>query len=106
MLRVSALYPNTAGSHFDGAYYVASHTPFALELLGPHGLKDIRVTLGLAGMDGGSPPFWAISELIFDSRADFDAAMRTCGAALFADAANYTDTTPVLQISSMPDADA
>lgn len=101
MLRVSALYPNHDGSRFDGDYYVHRHQPFARQLLGPHGLIDIRVTLGMAALDGGPPLFWSISEMIFDSRAAFDAAMTACGAALFADAPHYTDITPLLQISEL-----
>lgn len=101
MLRVSALYPNHDGSRFDGDYYVRLHRPFAQRLLGPHGLIDIRVTLGTAALDGGPPPFWSISEMLFESRAAFDAALDAGGAALFADAVNYTDVTPLLQISDL-----
>lgn len=103
MLRVSALYPNHDGSRFDGAYYVRQHRPFARQLLAPHGLIDLRIALGAVALDGGPPPFRAISEMIFESRAAFDAAMEACGAALFADAVHYTDITPLLQISELID---
>lgn len=101
MIRISALYPNAEGSRFDADYYVAKHTPFARGLLAPHGLDDIRTTLGVAGLDGAPPPFWVIAEMIFTSRDAFDAAMAACGAALFADIINYTDVSPVLQVSSL-----
>jgi uncharacterized protein (TIGR02118 family) len=103
VVRVSAIYPNSAGSHFDGGYYIGTHTRFATLLLSKHGLTDIRSTLGIAALDGAAPPYWAISEMLFESRAAFDAAMAACGAALFADAANYTDVVPILQISGLPD---
>jgi uncharacterized protein (TIGR02118 family) len=98
-IRISALYPNHPGSRFDADYYIARHEPFARDLLADHGLVAVHTMIGLAAMDGGSPPFWAISEMVFTSRAAFDAAMAACGAALVADIPNYTDATPVLQIS-------
>jgi uncharacterized protein (TIGR02118 family) len=99
MIRVSAVYPNAAGSRFDADYYQHRHEPFAIELLGPLGLQGLRTTLGEAALDGGGPPYWAISELHFASRAIFDAAIAQCGEALFADIPNYTNVAPVLQIS-------
>lgn len=96
---ISAVYPNTPGSRFDAAWYVDRHTPFATGLLAPLGLQRLTTTLGLAGLDGGEPPYWAISEMVFASRAQFDAAMAACGEQLFADIPNYTTVTPVLQVS-------
>jgi uncharacterized protein (TIGR02118 family) len=106
VLRVCALYPTKAGSRFDGAYYVERHAPFARQLLEPHGLIELRVTIGIAALDGAPPPFSAISELVFASRAAFDAAMQACGETLFADAPNYTDIAPVLQLSELADTKA
>ncbi|WP_221793069.1 EthD family reductase [Aquisediminimonas sediminicola] len=99
MIRISAVYPNVENSRFDGDYYLNRHAPFAEKLLTPHGLSGLSLTLGVAGLDGAPPPFWAISELIFPTRAAFDAAIAACGEALFADTKAYTDITPVLQIS-------
>jgi uncharacterized protein (TIGR02118 family) len=104
MLRVSAIYPNLPGSHFDGDDYVGRHAPFARALLGPHGLRDLRITIGTAALDGTPPPYWALSELIFDDRDSFDRAMGICGATLMGDAPRYTNVDPVLQISSLIDA--
>ncbi len=64
-------------------------------MLGPHGLLEIRSTTGLASLDGTPPAYWAISEMIFASRAHFDAAMAACGEAIFADIPNYTNVTPI-----------
>lgn len=97
MIRIVAIYPNTADSRFDGDYYVDRHAPFARGLLEPHGLLDLSSSLGLAALDGTAPPYWAISEMAFPSRETFDTAMAACGAALFADIPNYTNVTPVLQ---------
>ncbi len=105
MLRVSALYPNVRGSQFDSAYYVGSHTALAKQLLTPHGLTVIRATIGLESLDGMPPPFWAISEMHFTDRAAFDAAMTACGVALFNDASNYTDVSPILQLIRLAEGD-
>lgn len=104
MLRVSAIYPNQAGSRFDGDDYVGRHAPFAQTLLGPLGLKALRITLGAAALDGTPPPYWAISELLFDDRDSLDRALASCGAALMGDAIHYTNVDPVLQISTLIDA--
>lgn len=100
MIRILALYPNTAGSRFDGAYYTGPHTCLARSLLEPRGLLHISTILGDAALDGAPPPFWAISEMHFETRAAFDAAMAAAGEALFADLPNYTDATPILQTGS------
>lgn len=100
-ILVSALYPNEAGSRLDAGYYRDKHTSLALALLGPAGLTGLRTTVGIAGMDGAPPPFWAISEMTFTSRAAFDAAMARHGEAIFADVPNYTTVAPVLQVSRL-----
>jgi len=78
---------------------VNRHEPFARNLLMSHGLTEIRTMLGESAIDGAAPPFWAISEMAFTSREAFDSAMAACGDQLFADIPNYTDVTPVLQVS-------
>lgn len=100
MIRIVAIYPNTAGSRFDRAYYAGQHTALARSLLEPLGLTKVSTILGDAALDGAPPPFWAISEMHFSTREVFDSAMAVAGEALFADLANYTDTAPVLQIGS------
>lgn len=102
MICICAIYPNDAGSRFDADYYLARHTPFADSLLRPHGLMQVSSALGIAALDGSPPPFWAISEMTFESREAFDTAMAVCGEALFADLPNYTDVNPVLQTSRRP----
>lgn len=99
MIRISAIYPNEEGSRFDGPYYTANHEPFARRLLAPLGLAGLSTLLGEAALDGGPPPFWAIAELHFATREAFDAAIAAVGEALFADIPNYTNVTPVLQVS-------
>jgi uncharacterized protein (TIGR02118 family) len=101
MLCITALYPNDPGSRFDVDYYLTSHARRAQALLSPHGLEAIRTTIGIAGLDGSPPPYWAVSEMHFTSRVAFDAAIAAEGSALFADVPNYTDITPILQVSEL-----
>lgn len=99
MIRISAVYPNEAGSRFDADYYQNSHEPFAKGLLEPLGLCGLRTVLGETALDGSAPAYWAISEMHFTSREACDAALAACGTALFADIPNYTNVAPVLQVS-------
>lgn len=105
MIRILAVYPNDAGSRFDGDYYRHRHAPFACRLLAPFGLDSVRTVLGEAALDGTSPAYWAVSEMLFATRAAFDEAMAQCGAALFADLPNYTTVTPVLQVGTLAEED-
>lgn len=101
MIRILAVYPNEAESHFDADYYRHRHEPFATGLLAPLGLRGLRTTLGETALDGAAPPYWAVSEMLFATRTDFDAAIAQCGADLFADLPNYTNVAPVLQVSTL-----
>lgn len=104
MIRITAIYANDTGSRFDAAYYRDQHTAFAQGLLGPLGLLEVRTVFGAEALDGAPPPFWAVSEMVFDSRQRFDEAMAACGERLFADIPNYTNVVPVLQISRLESA--
>ena len=101
MICVSAIYSNATGTRFDGEYYIKKHAPMAKAMMSPLGLREIRTMLGIEALDGSEAPYWAVSEMSFDTREEFDAAMEACGEALFADLPNYTNATPVLQISQL-----
>lgn len=101
MICVMAVYPNQPGSRFDLDYYTTRHAAFARGLLGPHGLTSLRIAAGETALDGAAPPFWAVAEMTFTSRAAFEAGIAQCGAELFADAPNYTDVEPILQFASI-----
>lgn len=53
MVKISVLYPNRPGSHFDMAYYCSKHIPMVQRLLGPM-LKTVAVEEGIAGGSPGS----------------------------------------------------
>jgi uncharacterized protein (TIGR02118 family) len=101
MIRVSILYPNKSGSHFDAGYYLNTHVPLAERLLGP-ALKGVSVDIGLSGAAPGEPaPYAAIGYLTFESVEAFSSAFLPSAAELVGDIPNYSDIEPVIQISEI-----
>jgi uncharacterized protein (TIGR02118 family) len=101
MIKVSVLYPNGPGATFDMAYYLSSHMPMVRQKIGAT-LKGMAVEEGLGGAAPGSPAtYLGMGHLLFDSVEDFGAAFAQHGAAIQADIPNYTNTQPVIQISSV-----
>jgi uncharacterized protein (TIGR02118 family) len=101
MIKVSVMYPSGAGATFDMNYYLNSHMPMVGQKLGAS-LKGMEVDDGLGGMPPGSPaPFLAMAHLLFDSVEVFGAEFSTHGAAIQADFPKYTNTQPVIQISTV-----
>ena len=61
MIKVSVLYPNKPGSHFDMAYYTTKHMPLAMKLLA-NGLHKTEVDAGLQGrLPDSRRPFSAVA---------------------------------------------
>jgi len=93
MIRLSVFYPQTEGAKFDHDYYRNNHIPLAAKAFGVATAEIDR------GVDG---PYIAAAHFQF---ADQDALNKAMGsndtAAVMADVANYTDITPVLQISEI-----
>ena len=54
MIKVSVLYPNTAGCKFDMNYYLNQHMPMVQQKLGP-ACKRMAVGEGIAGGAPGAP---------------------------------------------------
>jgi uncharacterized protein (TIGR02118 family) len=101
MIKVSVLYPNTAGHRFDTSYYFDTHIPMVREKLGT-AVKGISVEQGLAGGAPGSPAAYAMMfHLLFDSVDAFQQAFGPHAAAITGDIANYTDLQPTIQISAV-----
>jgi uncharacterized protein (TIGR02118 family) len=93
------MYPNQPGNTFDMEYYCNTHMPMAQRLLGATGFS---VDAGLAGGTPGAPaPYIAIGYLLFDSLDVFQRNAAINGAELMADIPNYTNVSPVLQISEV-----
>ena len=101
MIKVSVLYPNTAGSKFDMDYYLKSHTPMVQQKLGA-ALKSVAIEEGIAGGGPGTQPTYRVlCHLGFDSVDSFNAAFAPHAQAIMGDIPNYTDVSPVLQISEV-----
>ena len=101
MVKVSVLYPNQPGTHFDMTYYCTKHIQLVRQLLGP-ALKNVAVDEGIAGMPPGSPaPYSALGHLYFESVAAFQEAFTRHAGEILGDIPNYTDTQPTVQISTV-----
>ena len=101
MIKVSALYPNTAGSKFDMPYYLDKHIPMVRQKLGS-ALRGVSVEEGLGGGQPESPPaYLAMGHLLFDSIAAFQASFGLHAQAILGDIPNFTNTQPAIQISEV-----
>ena len=101
MIKVSVLYPNTAGCKFDMNYYLDQHMPMVQQKLGP-ACKRMAVEEGIAGGAPGAPATYvAMGHLYFDSTHAFQTAFAPHAQAIMADIPNYTNTQPTIQISEV-----
>ena len=100
MFSATVLYPKTAESHFDLAYYLDSHTPLVREVLTPEGLLSVDLRTGLAGAAPDTLPAYAmICNLNFGTLEEIQNALAKHGPELLADIPNFTDVVPEIQIS-------
>lgn len=101
MIKVSVMYPNTPDARFDHAYYAETHMPMVQRLLSGY-CTHYTVDKGLAGgAPGTAAPYVAMCHLFFASVESFQSGFGAHGKAIMADIANYTDLSPVLQISDV-----
>ncbi len=101
MIKVSVMYPNTAGKKFDLDYYCNQHVALVGRLLGK-AMKGASIDKGLAGAAPGTKPAYvAIGHLYFDSMEAFQNAFGPNAAEIMADLPNYTNIEPVVQISEV-----
>ena len=101
VIKVSVLYPNTAGCKFDMRYYLDKHMPMVQQKLGA-ACKRMAVEEGIAGGAPGAPATYvAMGHLYFDTADAFQAAFAPHAQAILADIPNYTNTQPTIQISEV-----
>lgn len=101
MIKVSVLYPRAPGSRFDHAYYRDVHMAEAVKRLGP-AMASITAERGLnPGAPWPDAAFEAIAVFTCASLEAYAAAFAPHADWLQADIANYTDITPVIQISDL-----
>ena len=101
MIKVSVMYPNNPGARFDHGYYRDKHLPMVKRLMGEH-LKSYTIDKGLAGGAPGAPATYvAMCHLYCDSVEAFQAGFGPHTKEILGDIPNYTDLSPVLQISEI-----
>ena len=101
MIKVSVMYPNTAGARFDHQYCRDKHMPLFKARMGDS-CKSYTVDKGLAGGAPGAPaPYVGMCHIFCDSLEDFQTGFGPHAKEIMADIRNYTDLTPVMQISEV-----
>ena len=102
MIRVIVCYPNEGeGKRFDHDYYKGVHLPIVKEKFKPFGLVSIEIDKGMLGVNASPTPFVAVGHLIFETLEGFHQAFAMEGDSVLADVTNFTDASPVVQISEM-----
>lgn len=101
MTKVSVLYPNAEGSKFNMDYYMQTHIPMVVGLLGD-ALKGASAAKGLAGMPPGTAaPYVMMASMFFDSLEDFQNSFGPNADKIMGDLPNFTDIEPVIQVSEV-----
>lgn len=101
MIKVSVMYPNTTGNRFDHVYYRDKHMPLVKARMGSN-CKYYTVDKGLAGGTPGAPPTYVgMCHIFCDSVESFQAGFAPHMQEILGDIPNYTNLTPVLQISEV-----
>jgi uncharacterized protein (TIGR02118 family) len=101
MIQVAVQYPRAEGVKFDMDYYCNKHMPMVQERCGD-ALKNMTIVEGMSGGMSGQPSAnVCVGTLTFDSLETFQSAMGPHMGEIMGDIPNYTDITPVLEISEI-----
>ncbi len=101
MIKVSVMYPNAPGARFDHDYYRDTHLPLVKSLMGDR-CRYYTIDKGLAGGSPDAPATYiGMCHLFCDSVEDFQAGFNPNAEKILGDIPNYTDLSPVLQISEV-----
>lgn len=96
MHKLTVLYPAGDDATFDMEYYRTKHRDLCFQSL--EGLERMEVEQGVDG------PYLAVGHLFFPSMAVLQASLGGSKAGdTAADVPNYTNTTPLIQISEVID---
>lgn len=99
MQRITVLYPNKEGAHFDFDYYMKKHIPWVAGLFG----RGIEVRRGISSAAGTAVPFVCLATILTNSIDEFKTVFGKDGAAILADVPNYTNIEPVVQFDGVLD---
>ena len=101
MIKVSVMYPNGPGVRFDHKYYREKHLPLIKRRMGA-ALKYYTIDKGLSGATPqASATYVGMCHLLCDSLETYHAAHDPHAEELFGDIRNFTEVTPVVQISEV-----
>ena len=101
MIKVSVMYPPSPDARFDHVYYRDQYMPMVKSRMGEH-LKYYTVNKGLGGgAPGVAATYIAAGHLVCDSVEAFQAGFGPHTNEITGDIPNYTNVTPVIQISEM-----
>jgi uncharacterized protein (TIGR02118 family) len=101
MIKVSVMYPNTPGAKFNHDYYAKTHMPLVKKKMGD-ACKFYTVDKGLAGGAPGTPATYVgMCHIYCDSVESFQQGFGPHAQEIMGDIPNYTDLTPVIQISEV-----
>ena len=101
MFKVSVMYPSQEGARFDLDYYRTKHMDLVVRFLKPFGLVRTEVLRGISGGGGRPAPYICIGNLYFDTADGYEKGSAASGGALRSDIPNFTNVTPVRQISEV-----
>ena len=101
MIKVSVMYPNTPGARFDHVYYRDKHMPLVKARMGDS-CQFYTVDKGLAGGGPGeAATYVGMCHIYCESVESFQAGFGPHAQEIMADIPNYTDQTPIVQISEV-----
>jgi uncharacterized protein (TIGR02118 family) len=95
------MYPNQDGVRFDFDYYRTKHMDLAMRLLKPFGLIRTEVLKCVSGGAGQAAPYICIGSLYFETADGYEKGVSASSGALRADILNFTNVTPVRQVSEV-----
>jgi len=101
MIKVSVMYPNNPGVRFDHDYYRDQHMPLIKRRMGV-ALKYYTVDKGLGGATSNAPATYvAERHLLCDTLESYESGFGPHAREILRDIRNFTDVTPVVQISEV-----
>ena len=101
MIKVSVMYPNTPGNRFNHEYYRDKHMPLVKARMG-EACKYYTIDKGLAGgAPGALATYVGMCHIFCESVEAFQAGFGPHEKEIMADITNYTDLSPVIQISEV-----
>jgi uncharacterized protein (TIGR02118 family) len=102
MIKVSVMYPASAGSKFDWEYYLGDHLRLAHRLLDSKGLVRIEIDRGVGSLPPGAPaPYHAVGHLFFRTMQEMMEALGATAMEFIEDERKYAPNGSVVQISEV-----